>query len=92
MMILLAIAQAAAEGEILLPSWLITILITMITALITSVGVMAGTKANLETRTKRNEEDIKELQDGKVSKSEFGMVYDLLLKIDRKLDDHIKEG
>jgi hypothetical protein len=75
-----------------MPGWLITILIRLIIALVTSVSVMSGTKANLEVRAKRNEEDIKSLQNDKVSKSEFQLVYDILKKIEKKIDEHIKEG
>lgn len=95
MMILATLASAikvAAEGDVLMPGWLISILISLIIALVTSVSVMSGTKANLEVRAKRNEEDIKSLQNDKVSKSEFQLVYDILKKIEKKIDEHIKEG
>lgn len=75
----------------MMPEWLLSIIISVMIALITSVAVMSATKANLEVRAKRNEDDIKSLQNEKVNKSEFQLVYDILIKIEKKIEEHIKE-
>lgn len=81
-----------AEGSIIVPVWVISIVIGFLASLLTTWGVLQATKANLEVRAKRNEEDIQNIQKEKVNKSEFQMVYKMLQNIDKKLDEHINQS
>jgi hypothetical protein len=81
-----------AEGSIVIPVWVISIVIGFLASLLTTWGILQATKANLEVRAKRNEEDIQSIQKEKVNKSEFEIVYKMLQKIDNKLDEHINQS
>lgn len=81
-----------AEGSIVVPVWIVSIVIGFLASLLTTWGVLQATKANLEVRAKRNEEDIQNIQKEKVNKSEFEIVYKMLQKIDNKLDEHINQS
>jgi hypothetical protein len=80
-----------AEGEIIVPIWVLSIALGLIASLLTTWGILQATKANLEVRAKRNEEDIRCLQQDKVNKAEFEIVYTMLRNIDKKLDEHISQ-
>lgn len=87
----LLLTYILAEGSVVIPVWIISIALGLMASLLTTWGIMQATKANLEVRAKRNEEDIRNLQRDKVNKTEFEIVYQLLQKIDSKIDEHIKE-
>lgn len=74
-----------------LPVWLISVIISLLVTGFTTWGMLASTKATLELKAERNEKDIRNLQDEKVSKDNFQMVLEKLNSIDKKLDEHVKE-
>ena len=80
-----------AEGAIVVPVWVLSIVLGLMASFITTWGILQATKANLEVRARRNEEDIKELKTDKVNKAEFEIVYTMLRNIDKKLDEHINQ-
>ncbi|HOW41627.1 MAG TPA: hypothetical protein PL123_13865 [Bacteroidales bacterium] len=80
-----------AEGSVVIPVWVISIFVTVLVSLLTTWGILTATKANLEVRAKRNEDDIQKLQNEKVNKTEFRMICESLNRIENKLDQHINE-
>lgn len=79
------------EQSIMVPAWLLSLIVSLLISIITAWGIISGAKSNLEVRAKRNEDDIQTLQKDKVSRSEFSFICESLVRIERKLDDHIDE-
>lgn len=81
-----------AEGDIVVPVWVISIFLTVLVSLLTTWGILTATKANLEVRAKRNEDDIQRLASEKADKTVLAMICESLNRIEGKLDEHINEG
>lgn len=79
------LVSVIVEQSIVVPAWLLSLIVSLLISFITAWGIITGAKSNLEVRAKRNEEDIKSLQNEKVNKSEFQMLYNELLEIKNML-------
>jgi len=80
-----------AEGTVFVPAWIISIILGVLVSLLTTWGILTATKANLEVRAKRNEDDIQRLASEKADKTILEMIRDSLNRIEKKLDEHINE-
>ena len=74
-----------------LPVWLISVLLSLLITGFTTWGMLSSTKATLELKAQRNEQDIRNLQTEKVNKDVFETVLTKLNEINKKLDEHVKE-
>lgn len=86
---ILSTISILAEGNVVIPVWVISIFLTVLVSLLTTWGILTATKANLEVRAKRNEDDIQRLASEKADKTVLGMICESLNRIEKKLDDHI---
>lgn len=79
------------RDKIKAPSWVITL---MAGVLITFMSFTIRTSARaqeMKSDIKTNQENIEKLDEGKGSKDKVDMTYDIVLRIERKLDDHISK-
>ena len=74
-----------------LPVWLISVLLSLLITGFTTWGMLSSTKATLELKAQRNEQDIRSLYTEKVNKDVFETVLVKLNEINNKLDQHVKE-
>lgn len=75
-----------------IPVWLVSVIVPIVITLLTSFGVLTSAKATLETRAKRNEQDIETLRKEKIQRDEFTLVIQKLNSIETKLDAHIQNN
>lgn len=72
-----------------IPTWILTMLLPGLVAFMVSYGSWNSTKATLETKSIKNEQEIKALQEQKVDRNEFIQFMNSLNRIENKLDYHI---
>jgi lipopolysaccharide export LptBFGC system permease protein LptF len=89
---LLILILIVSEHTVAIPVWLISLLVGLIASLLTSWGVISSARASLEVRAKHNEEDIKSLKEEKVDNKQFDIIVNQLNRMEKKLDEHIKES
>ena len=70
------------------PKWIIIIILPVIAGAMGSYGINKFTAGRIETRLEYHEKMI----EGKADRNEFIQIEKLLLRIDTKLDDHIKDS
>lgn len=88
-MLLNVTISVLAEGSVVIPVWVISIVIGLVVSILSTWGILQAAKSNLETRAERSEKDIESLKNEKANRGEFLMVYEMLKDIRNKLDEHI---
>jgi len=76
---------------ITLPKWLVILVLPMLISAIITYGGLSGTKATLQTKALRNEQEIQRLYDQKCDRNEFNKLYDIMIRVENKVDKHIDE-
>ena len=74
------------DKTITIPMPLFTALITILISFVTAWGLISAKTALFETKTNRNELEIRILQDNKVSKDQFQLVLQRLDNLEKKID------
>jgi lipopolysaccharide export LptBFGC system permease protein LptF len=80
------------DKQIILPVWLISVLISLLITGASTWGIISSKSATLEIRASHNEQNIKELQEKKVSREEMNLILEQLNRIEGKLDKHVLES
>ena len=78
------------KDVVTLPKWLVILVLPMIISAIVAYGLVSETKATLETKSVRNEQEITRLQDQKIDRNELNQLINTLNRIELKLDNHIE--
>ncbi len=75
--------------RISVPLWLASVIAPLIVAVCTTLMVNAATTAELKLQAKTNKENIDTLRSEKADKETFEIIQEQLIRIERKLDQHI---
>lgn len=78
--------------QVTLPVWLVSLIISLLATGFTTWGIISSKATSLDVRATHNEQNIKTLQETKVSRDEYKLVIDMLHSIESKLDRHIVES
>jgi hypothetical protein len=74
-----------------IPAWLISMLVSLFVSALVVWGGLTAARAGLEVRMKRNEQDIRDLWEEKVSMKEMNLIMEKLDDIKRSLEKHIEK-
>lgn len=78
------------RDNIEVPQWVLSLLVSIVGAVFVFWGLWSSAKTKLELKAERNEKEIEMLRQEKVNKTEFTLVLDRLISIEKKLDGHIE--
>lgn len=79
------------DKQLVLPVWFVSVLISVIITGFTTWGIISAKGSALEVRATHSENNIKDLQNSKVSRDEFNLVREQLNRIEKKLDEHTED-
>lgn len=88
---LLTIIAEIAEKTVNIPVWLFSIVVPVIIVTAGYFMTNARLTAVFGTKIDRAEKDIIELKKGKVDQNVYDILKDQLDRIERKLDEHVKD-
>jgi predicted Holliday junction resolvase-like endonuclease len=80
--------MAISNKGITLPSWAATIIVTIFLALFSLSMAVSAKSQKMESDIEHNEEEINK----KASEEKVQMVYDAVLRMEKKLDEYVKEN
>jgi hypothetical protein len=82
--------KTSNSATVTLPVWLLTGSLSIFGSLIMVWGTFSAVKSKLELQAETNKTNIETLRKEKVDKEQFNLVYDKLVIIEKKIDQHIE--
>jgi hypothetical protein len=79
------------RDKIKAPSWVITLIAGMLITFLSFTIRTSARAQEMKSDIKNNHNEIERLDEEKASEDKVEMTYDIVLRIERKLDDHISK-